>query len=195
MRRRFALLAIVGVSILLRPSRADAQGYVTPAIGVTFGNPSSNGRANFVVDAGGVPRNAPIGAEVDVTYVPDFFGSEGPFGQNSVTTVMGDVVFAAGSQPYGFFGRGRSNVRPYAAIGVGLIREVVTTASPVHTVSNNDLGLNAGVGVMAFSRRAVGVRADLRYFRDLVNGQAGSSSTAFGSFHFWRGSVGVILAF
>jgi len=197
MTRFQAVLGCVAVSFLLGVSPAHAQGYVAPGIGVTFGNPSSNGRAAFVADVGGVPRNAPIGAEFDFGYVPDFFGTQGPFGQNNVTTAMVDVVFAAGSQRYGFFGRGRSNVRPYASLGAGVMHEVVTTATaPVHAVSNNDFGLNGGVGVMAFTSRSIGVRADLRYFRDLVNNQEGNTTGIdFGSFHFWRAAVGVIIAF
>jgi opacity protein-like surface antigen len=150
-----------------------------------------------VLDAGGVPRNAPVGVELDVTYAPDFFGSGGPFGQNSVTTAMINVVIAGGSQRYGFFGRGRSNVRPYASGGVGVMHEVVTTTTPpVQSISNNDFGLNLGAGVMAFTGRSLGFRADVRYFRDLVDNQKdNTTSIDFGSFHFWRASVGVILAF
>lgn len=196
MQRALFVSAFASVSILLGVSPARAQGYVAPALGVTFGNPSAAGRANFVLDVGGVPRNSPIGAELDVMYAPSFFGSDGPYGQNSVTTAMINVIVAGGSQRYGFFGRGRSNVRPYASGGVGVMHEIVTTAAPVHTLSNNDLGLNAGVGVMAFTRRSVGFRADLRYFRDLVNNQEGNTTGIdFGSFHFWRASVGVVLAF
>ncbi|HZR23364.1 MAG TPA: hypothetical protein VFA59_07250 [Vicinamibacterales bacterium] len=194
---RIAIGVFACVSILLTASAVHAQGYVAPAVGVTFGNPSAEGRADFVLDVGGVPRNAPVGAELDVTYAPDFFGSGGPFGENSVTTAMINVVFAGGAQRYGFFGRGRSNVRPYASLGAGVMHEVVTTtATPVQQIQNNDFGLDAGVGVMAFSRRSVGVRADLRYFRDLVDNQRGNGTNVdFGSFHFWRASVGLILAF
>lgn len=197
MSSRIALSAFAVVLFLLPASAAHAQGYVAPAVGVTLGNPSAEGRANFVADIGGVPRNAPIGAELDVTYAPDFFGSGGPFGENSVTTAMVNVVFAGGSQRYGFFGRGRSNVRPYASLGAGVMHEVVTTtAAPVQRIANNDFGLNAGVGVMAFSRRSVGIRGDVRYFRDLQDRQQGNTTSIdFGSFHFWRASIGVILAF
>ncbi len=190
-------LGLIAVSFLLGVSPAHAQGYVAPAIGITFGNPSSNGRAAFVADVGGVPHNAPIGAEVDVSYVPDFFGTDGPYGQNNVGTAMVNVVFAAGSPRYGGFRRGRSTVRPYASFGAGVMHETVTTTStPVHSLSNNDFGLNGGVGVMAFSSRSIGLRVDLRYFRDLVDNQAGNTTGIdFGAFHFWRGSVGVILAF
>jgi len=194
---RLGTIAFASVSFLLAASVAHAQGYVAPAVGVTFGNPSAEGRADLVVDVGGVPRNAPVGAELDVTYAPDFFGSGGPFGENSVTTAMVNVVFAGGAQRYGFFGRGRSNVRPYASLGAGVMHEVVTaTAAPIQRIANNDLGLNAGVGVMAFSRRSIGLRADVRYFRDLQDRQQGNTTSVdFGSFHFWRASLGIILAF
>jgi hypothetical protein len=76
------------------------------------------------------------------------------------------------------------------------MHEVVTTDIPANKISNNDLGLNLGAGVMAFTSRSVGVRADVRYFRDLIDSQSGNTTNIdFGSFHFWRASIGVILSF
>jgi hypothetical protein len=73
-----------------------------------------------------------------------------------------------------------------------VIRE--TTTSPA--ISNNDLGANLGAGIMAVSRRQVGVRGDVRYFRDLVgNSDGNTTSIDFGSFHFWRASIGVLFRF
>ena len=187
----------LGASFLLASSSANAQGYVAPAIGITFGNPSSSGRPDFVVDVGGVSQSGRIGAEVDVTYAPNFFGSGGPFGDNRVTTAMVNLIFAGGSQPTRFFNRSRSGVRPYASAGVGIMHEAVSTETPpVHRISNTDFGLNGGVGVMAFSNGTFGFRLDVRYFRDLAdNNQGNMTNVDFGSFHFWRASAGVIVAF
>ena len=74
------------------------------------------------------------------------------------------------------------------------MHEVITTAVPGERIPNNDLGLNLGVGVMALPRRSVGVRGDVRYYRNLVN-NASATSVDFGAFHFWRASVGLVLGF
>ena len=47
---------------------------------------------------------------------------------------------------------------------------------------------------MAMPRRSVGVRGDVRYYRNLVN-NATATSVDFGAFHFWRASIGLVLGF
>ncbi len=80
--------------------------------------------------------------------------------------------------------------RVYLSGGAGLMH-----ASAGGT-SNDNLGANLGLGVMVVSRQQIGVRGDVRYFRDLVGKSSGSgSSIDFGSFHFWRASLGFVLAF
>lgn len=194
MRRTGSLIALVGV-LLAAPRTARADGFVSPGLGVAFGNPSAEGRANFVADIGWLPPREPLGVELDVTYAPSFFSNQGPFGQNNVTTVMGNVIFAGGADR--LYGRRRAgSVRPYLSAGIGLIRETVATSS-TNTISNDDLGVNLGVGVIGLTRRQrVGVRGDIRYFRDLVGHPDGNTSNIdFGSFHFWRASMGFVLGF
>jgi hypothetical protein len=196
MRLCARVIAVLAVSFFLIAPPANAQGYVTPSLGVVFGNPSARGQADFVVDVGWLSRVEPLGFELDVMYAPSFFGTQGPYGENSVTTYMANVVVAGGSG--GRFGgrRRTTTVRPYLSGGVGIMHEVVTTDVPANKIANNDLGLNLGAGVMAFTSRSVGVRADVRYFRDLIDSQSGNTTNIdFGSFHFWRASIGVILSF
>jgi opacity protein-like surface antigen len=195
MRICVRVIAVLAVSIFLCAPSANAQGYVTPSIGVVFGNPSARGQADFVVDVGWLSRIEALGFELDVMYAPSFFGTQGPYGENSVTTYMANVVVAGGGG--GRYGAGRrTTVRPYVSGGIGVMHEVVTTDIPANKISNNDLGLNLGAGVMAFTSRSVGVRADVRYFRDLIDSQNGNTTNIdFGSFHFWRASIGVILSF
>ena len=79
--------------------------------------------------------------------------------------------------------------------GIGIMHEVVTTSVAANKISNNDLGLSLGAGVMTFTSR-FGVRGDVRYFRDLIDTQSGNTTNIdFGAFHFWRASIGVILTF
>jgi hypothetical protein len=186
---RFLLLAVF-VATFATPVAAQTEGYVGPGIGVAFGNPSSQGLADFVVDFGWLSPE-PVGLEIDATYAPSFFGSQGPYGSNSVSTIMGNVVLAtSGIERYGSH-RGHPT-RAYLSGGLGLIRE--DTASPA--ISRNDLGTDVGVGIMAAASGQVGVRADVRYFRDLVGKATGNTTSIdFGSFHFWRASVSVLFRF
>jgi len=198
MRTCIRIAVVLAVSMFLFAPSAHAQGYVTPSLGVVFGNPSAKGQADFILDVGWLSRIEPLGFEFDVMYAPSFFGNQGPYGENSVTTYMANVVLAGGGGGRGgrySTGR-RTSFRPYLSGGVGVMHEVVTTPVVANRISNSDLGLNGGVGVMAFTSRSIGVRADLRYFRDLIDTQSGNTTNIdFGSFHFWRASVGVILAF
>jgi hypothetical protein len=195
MLRLYRVGAFLILSILLGVHSAHAQSYLAPSIGVVFGNPSAEGRANFGADLGWLSPRDPIGVDLDVVYAPSFFGNGGPYGDNSVTTVMANVMFAPGVESrYGFRRRGRGAlVRPYVSAGAGVMHEVITTPGQV---SNTDLGVNFGIGAMTVSRRSFGVRGDLRYFRDLVDRQSGNRTTIdFGAFHFWRASLGLVLAF
>jgi len=72
----------------------------------------------------------------------------------------------------------------------------ITSSDPAASVSNRHLGVNAGLGVMVISSSSLGVRAEARYFQDLVGtSQPTGTGIDFGSFHFWRASIGVVIAF
>jgi hypothetical protein len=198
--RTSRLIVFAVLSILLNVTPVHAQGYIAPSLGVTFANPSAQGRAEFAANLGWLPRTEPVGVELDLMYAPSFFGNQGPYGENSVTTVMGNVIVAAGGEGgrgrYGFRRRGSTAVRPYVSGGIGIMHEVVTTPVVANKIANDDLGVNLGFGVMAFTARSFGVRGDVRYFRDVVNNQRGNTTDIdFGAFHFWRGSIGIVLAF
>jgi hypothetical protein len=189
MLTRVVLLTVL-VFPFAAPTAARAEGYVGPGIGIAFGNPSARGLADFVVDVGWLSPE-PVGLELDATYAPSFFGGQGSYGANSVSTIMGNVVVAtSGSGRYGGY-RGRS-ARAYLSGGLGLIREETTAPA----ISRNDLGTNVGVGLMAAASGQVGVRADIRYFRDLVGTATGNTTSIdFGSFHFWRAGISVLFRF
>ena len=135
---------MLAMSIFLSAPSADAQGYIAPSLGVVFGNPSAQGRADFIADLGWLSRFEPIGFDLDVMYAPSFFGNQGPYGDNSVTTVMANFIVAGGGGGRYGFGRRRTVLRPYASGGVGIMHEVVTTSVAANKISNNDLGLSLG---------------------------------------------------
>jgi len=193
MRRvlKFVLVAAT-VAFVYAPVKAHADGYVSPFIGVNFANNSGDGRANFGVNAGGMGAGI-IGGELDLGYAPSFFGNQGTYGSNYVFDLMGNVIVGI---PVG--GTHGAGVRPYGTIGLGLIRSQVTGGvNGLIETSNNDVGMNAGVGVMGFLSDHVGLRGDVRYFRTFNDNSNISAANGvnidFGSFHFWRASFGVVL--
>lgn len=196
MRTILRVCVAAAVSFLLTVQAAHAQGYIAPSIGVTLANSSGQGRATFGADLGWLSLRDPIGLELDAVYAPSFFGNAGRYGDNSVTTVMGNVILAGGGSGgrYGWRRRGAS-VRPYVSGGIGVMHEI-STGPGAARVGNDDLGLNLGVGVIGFTAHAIGIRGDLRYFRNLVSSETVDTGTIdFGAFHYWRGSLGVVFGF
>lgn len=185
--RRMVILSAV-VAVLFSPAPASADSYISPFMGVNFANNSGNGRANFGVAAGWMGAGI-AGVEFDFGYAPNFFGSQGSFGNNNVLTAMGNLI--VGVPGGGTHGMG---LRPYGTIGLGLMRtQVDGRPAPgfVPNIADNNVGLNAGVGLMGFFSEHVGLRADVRYFHDFRESPPGT--VQFGAFHFWRGSFGLVL--
>jgi Outer membrane protein beta-barrel domain len=187
-----ALILSAVVAVVLAPTPARADGYVSPFVGVNFANNSGDGRANFGVNAGGMGAGV-IGAELDLGYAPSFFGNQGTFGSNYVFDLMGNLIVGI---PVG--GTHGAGVRPYGTIGVGLLRSQVTGGvNGLTQISNNDWGMNAGAGVMGFLSDHVGLRGDVRYFRNFDDNSTLTGPNGvnidFGAFHFWRASFGVVL--
>jgi hypothetical protein len=202
LRKVIIAAAVVLSASAAAPSNASADWLLTPFLGSTFGgnadvNSVSSGTfsdnfeqkinygASLAWMGGGV-----IGFEADFGYSPNFFGvsTSNPgfdlIGDGNVTTAMGNIVVGA---PLG-------GVRPYASGGIGLISSRVDSAGQfVTNATSNDLGMDAGGGVM-FLGGNVGVRGDLRYFRSL-NNSSNAVDLSLGSFRFWRGSVGVTFRF
>jgi hypothetical protein len=195
------LLLLIAVAFLT-PRTANAQGYVAAGLGVSFGsNASADGRADFTADIGYLPYE-PIGVELDITYAPNFFKNPGSFTDNRLVTVMANVLISPTDRRGGRggrFGYGRRRpgamVRPYLSGGFGAMAERIATDVPGDALSNQHLGVNAGVGVMAVQRGGFGIRVDARYFQDLVGTGRSSGGIDFGSFHFWRASIGIVGSF
>jgi opacity protein-like surface antigen len=183
---------------MLAPATASAQSwFFSPYIGGNFGGSADFG--DFPDDDDAVERRMDFGAtlgwnpsvvgfEIDLGYSPNFFQDTAgdrnfEFGDNNVTTLMGNVLLSA---PAGGF-------RPYASGGLGLIRSSVSSGTGLfNDLSTNDLGVNIGGGVNAQFNDMIGVRGDIRYFRSLQDNVSDNEfDLSFGSFDFWRGSVGL----
>ncbi len=193
------LLMISVLSLMLLPASAQAQSwFFSPFIGGNFGGSADFGdfpdaddeverRMDFGATLGWNP--SVVGFEIDLGYSPNFFEDTAgdrnfEFGDSNVTTLMGNLLLSA---PPG------SGFRPYASGGLGLIRANVSSGTGLfNDLSTNDLGVNIGGGINAQFNDNVGIRGDVRYFRSLQDNEPDNDlDLTFGSFDFWRGTVGL----
>jgi opacity protein-like surface antigen len=203
MRRAIQVsILAAAVALVSAPAQVFAEGYVSPWVGVNFGNEPAvdldeeldGGRAAFGVSGGWMGAGI-IGGEVDFGYSPSFFGTETDFGNNTLLTVMGNLIIGV---PVG--GTTGGGVRPYVTGGVGLIRTQIDGGDLFNIESsNNDFGWNLGAGVMGFFNDHVGLRGDVRYMRSLVSEDDDIDDGDFdfpdfdqGDLDFWRLTVGVV---
>lgn len=189
MRRTTGLVLLTAaLMFLVAPTPARADGFFSPWAGVNFGSDPANGRGSFGVSAGYMGAGI-IGGEFDFGYSPSFFGTENDFGNNNVLTAMGNVIIGV---PIG--GTRGGGVRPYVTGGVGLIRtQIDGLLDDIDGVSNNDFGFNLGAGVMGYFNDHVGLRGDLRYFRNLNEHDDNQIDFDLGNFDFWRASIGLVI--
>lgn len=193
------LLMIALFSVALLPSSAFAQNwFFSPFIGGNFGGNASFGdfadaddEVERRLDFGGTLGWSPsvVGFEVDLGFSPNFFEDTAgdrnfDFGETNVTTIMGNLLLSA---------RPGTGIRPYASAGLGLMRANVPSATGLfNDLATNDLGVNVGAGLNGQFSERVGLRGDLRYFRSLQDNVSDNEfDLDFGSFEFWRGTVGM----
>ncbi len=86
-----------------------------------------------------------------------------------------------------------TGIRPYGSAGLGLMRANIQSATGLfNDLATNDLGINVGAGLNGQFNDQVGIRGDVRYFRAVQDNVADNDlDLDFGSFNFWRGTVGV----
>src|SRR5215203_5707997 len=111
--RRVSMIVVLLVAMLgiVSPTQARAEGFVSPWLGVNFGNDPADGRAAYGFGAGYMGAGI-FGAEFDFGYSPSFFGNENVFGNNNLLTAMGNIIVGI---PIG--GTSGGGFRPYATGG------------------------------------------------------------------------------
>ena len=184
-----SLIIASAAAVVLAPTQARADGFVTPWVGSAFGSNINNGQATIGVSAGGMGAGI-IGGEMDFGWSPSFFGTKSDFGNNTVMNLMGNVIIGV---PIG--GTHGAGVRPYVVGGIGLVRTQIDggTIAKVSS-SNNMFGWDAGGGVMGYFSDHVGLRGDVRYLRATSDLNSGVSSLDLSGnqLHYWRATVGVV---
>ena len=209
-RKVMAAVAAVFILSVAAPTKASADWLFTPWVGYNFGGSATfndaigdledefEKRGSFGASLAYMGGGA-LGFEVDFGWAPNFFEStEGTadfdYGDNNLTTVMANVIL--GIPMGGTSGRG---IRPYAAGGIGIMRSNITDAEDlVGDLKTSDLGFNLGGGVSGFFTDKVGLRGDIRYFRQLRESSGDEDDVldvTVGDLKFWRGSLGVVFRF
>ena len=183
MRKLLLTAGIVCALAGALPSRADAQAFITPFAGVTF---KGDAPAKQLTYGGGLTFMGKVaGFDLDLGYTPDFFNQSEDVvvvGDNNVTTLMASLVVGPGAGP----------VRPYGVAGVGLLRSSIGATDFFDSVSTNDFGVNAGVGVLGKIAPRVWLRGEVRYFRSLQDPSNDDDvDVTLGKFDFWRGTIGI----
>jgi len=184
----FALL-IVG-ALVLTPTTAAADGFISPFIGFNYGGDSGcptatnceDKHSNFGVSGGKLWGIG--GAEFEFGYARDFFGKT-PGVDTNVLTLMGNVIVGP---KLGFF-------RPFVLGGVGLIKSHVELTAGSLLDSSNNFGWDIGGGVMIMFGDHVGVRGDVRRFQSFQNQTILGFSLADEKLSFNRATAGLVLGF
>jgi opacity protein-like surface antigen len=203
--RKIILGSVTALALVAAaPAPASADWTFSPFIGSTF-----NGELNDV-DLDESTQNklswggslmwmgeGIAGFEVDFGYTPDFFFSDNDnevdfIGDGNVTTFMVNAVIGV---PIG--GDRGAGIRPYGTAGLGLVRQSVDDVIDVFDADRNSLGFNVGGGIMGMFTDNVGIRGDIRWFRQFSNDSDGLDDLDFdlSGLSFWRGTVGVTFRF
>lgn len=185
--QRTCLAAVLALGLLtVGASDARAQVFVTPFGGVTLEGDAPDEK--FTTGASLTFMGDVAGFEIDFGYTPDFFAESDNvvlIGDNNVTTLTGNLLLGVGVGP----------VRPYAVVGLGLLRTQVDVEDLFEDVDSNELAVSAGAGLMGLVGDHVGLRGDVRYFRVLEDPADSDVDLALGNFDFWRASVGIVFRF
>ncbi|PYR70432.1 MAG: hypothetical protein DMF88_02765 [Acidobacteria bacterium] len=156
---RCSVLALILVAGTYAP--AQAQGYVSPFIGVFSGdaNCPSISNCNTTKVNGGLwfgKLGSVAGFEGELGYGKKLLG-DAPGLDSSILTLMGNVLIAPKLTIF----------RPYVVGGLGLMRSTASlSAANVLLSKNNDFGWDLGGGLMVLFGH-VGVRGDIRRFQSL----------------------------
>jgi opacity protein-like surface antigen len=187
MRTTIAAGVLAAMFISAAPARSDAQTFITPFAGATFRGDSAGERLSG--GASVLFMGAVAGLELEAGFTPDFFGEGDLFDfdtDGNVTSLSANLLLGLGAGP----------VRPYVTGGVGLLRSRITSAGNLFDdVSENDLGVNAGAGMIVMFSDHAGLRGDVRYFRGIQDIDVGDLSVALGNLDFWRAYAGLTFGF
>ena len=209
---RKALVSAVLVLMVgaMAPAKASADWLFTPWVGWNFGGSARfndaigdfedefENRASYGASLSWMGAGV-IGFEVDFGWAPNFFQpTEGDdnfeYGDSNVTTLMGNLILGI---PIG--GQTGFGIRPYVSGGLGIMASRADGPQDfLGELDKNEWGYNVGGGITGFFTDKIGMRGDIRYFRQLRDAELDLDDVldvGLGDLRFWRGSVGVVFRF
>jgi len=161
---KVATRCLICAVVLAVSTRAWADGYVSPWVGLSAVSPTDNGRTAFGVTTGYMGGGV-FGFEADVGYSPDLFGSRTAFVRETAITAFGNFILGV---PIG--GTHGAGVRPFVSGGIGLAHTHVEREGLVEVSrSDNGFNYNLGAGMMGFFNQHFGLRGDVRYVHGLAD--------------------------
>jgi len=181
------------------PATARADWHITPFLGNSFA-----AQSEFLTFGGELTRRLTLGAsvallsdnifglEAEVGHTPRFFEGDDPLGlvlSSRVTTVTGSVIVAT---PLAVT---RESLRPYLALGIGLMQARSDHVAGVLPVDENLLEVNVGVGATGFLTDRIGLRFDIRRFKGLGAAEAPMARAGASRLSFWRATTGLTLRY
>jgi len=184
----FLVLSLFVLALLGSAVPAGAQGFIAPFAGFNFGGDAQcpeitdceDKRLNAGVALGRM--GAIAGFEQEFAYTKDFFGSS-PGLSSSVLTVMSSLMITPQLRP----------IRPYFAVGVGLIRtNVELNAASILGGGQNNFGWNIGGGLIIGSKN-VGLRGDIRFIHAFDDFELLGIPLSDTDLDFGRASLGLYL--
>ena len=182
---------VMGAVMVLGATTARAEVMITPFAGAAFGGATDRTRPTYGLALGFLGKGV-IGFEAEFATTPEFFGDSttaGFFTKNDVVTLMGSVLLAVPAGP----------VRLYGAAGAGLMKTRIEASETLFDVNSSDFGINVGGGLIGYIGSHVGLRADIRYFRDLSDlspsGDLADVDLALGKVDYWRAVGGLTFKF
>jgi opacity protein-like surface antigen len=187
MRKLLLTAGLAALLVAVTPERTFAQASVTPFAGAVFG-----GDAPDTTPTGGVALTYMgrfAGFEAELGYTPDFFGENDDVvlvGDSNAMSLMGNLLL----------GHGQGPVKPYFAVGAGLLRMRVDGGDLFEDVTSNSFGVNVGAGLIGHISEHIALRGDIRYFRSLEDEDPDDDvDLEIGKFDFWRAYGGVTFSF
>lgn len=190
------IILICTSSIVVTSASARAQVFVSPHFGAHFAGGTVDSRTIAVGGSAGAMAGL-IGFEVDYAFSPDFFPDSHP---SSSLHVVGDLSTVMVNIVAGNFARNDIG-GAYVSGGIGVVQILADEPDGRFDARGSDIGYNLGGGAIGFFNPTVGLRGDVRYFRNNRRDELISSRSThhdairFRAFGFFRATVGLVFKF
>jgi hypothetical protein len=180
---------------------AAAQAMVSPFLGAAYDRDTYD-RARAVYGAAGTYwPTTPLGLEVDFGFHPEFFADHHPDGDHHVVGDLSTVgINVLAGAPFG--GSDGPGFRPYLTGGLVFFRVQANEPSSLFDVRGTDVGFDIGGGAIVLFGDHVGVRGDVRYFKDARErvdsttlDRGHGTAVGFEAFSFTRATAGLVWRF